>query len=146
MGFVFNIQNKGVVLYNKCLFAQRKIRLVIDYKTTKYEGHVSLVLNEYWLRSCCWTWNISHISNGIGVLICIHDAHLTLNRCQEVQSLHVSSHTLTHFLVTLGRPTFLRVFYYTTHALANRTFPLQWKCDNFFIFISKVVSQPSFEL
>jgi hypothetical protein len=47
MGFVFSIQNKGVVLYNKCLFAQCKIRLVIDYKTERYEGHASLVLNEY---------------------------------------------------------------------------------------------------
>jgi len=39
-GHVHTIQNKGVVLYNKPLFAQCKIRLVIDYKVEGYEGRV----------------------------------------------------------------------------------------------------------
>jgi len=32
VGHTLTIQNKGVVLCNKCLFAQCKIRLVIDYE------------------------------------------------------------------------------------------------------------------
>jgi hypothetical protein len=40
VGHMLTIQNKGVVLYNKCLFAQCKIRLVIDYEMEGYEGHV----------------------------------------------------------------------------------------------------------
>ena len=41
VGHVCAMQNKGVVLYNKCLFAQCKIRLVIDYNVVGYEGRVT---------------------------------------------------------------------------------------------------------
>ena len=41
VGHMLTIQNKGVVLYSKCLFAQCKIRLVIDYEAEGYEGHVN---------------------------------------------------------------------------------------------------------
>jgi len=37
---MLTIQNKGVVLYGKCLFVQCKIRLVMDYKMERCEGHV----------------------------------------------------------------------------------------------------------
>jgi len=40
VGHMLTIQNKGVVLYNKCQFAQCKIRLVIDYELEGCEGHV----------------------------------------------------------------------------------------------------------
>ena len=40
VGHMLTIQNKGVVLYNNCLFAQCKIRLVIDYEMVGFEGHV----------------------------------------------------------------------------------------------------------
>jgi len=37
---VRTLQNKGVVSYNKCLFAQCKIRLVMDCIVVGYEGRV----------------------------------------------------------------------------------------------------------
>ena len=131
-GHMLTIQNKGVVLYNKCLFAQCMIRLVIDYKMEGCEGHVKCSIE-------CILMEVVRLSME-------YRSQIKGNRCvtihsqrpfmlRKVSQVAVSTRCHLAYTHTLLGHTSLTQFsvdflLHSTSLPLNRIFPLQWKSDN----------------